>query len=80
MELYKATETHFGDDYANAQIKAKFYKALLHGIVTGALLGVSIFLATFNMDYEVAKFSQVVAPVISGIVCNCRIISPRSML
>ena len=79
MELYKATENHFGNDYANAQIKAKFYKALLHGIVTGALLGLSIFLATFNVEYEVVSFSQVVAPVISGIARNYRIVSPCSL-
>ena len=70
MELYKATENHFGNDYANAQIKAKFYRALLAGIVTGALLGLSIFLATFQMDYEVINFSQVIAPVISGMYAS----------
>ena len=79
MELYKATETHFGNDYANAQIKAKFYRALFYGIVTGALLGLSIFLATFNVEYEVVNFSQVVAPVISGIARNYRIVSPCSL-
>lgn len=68
-ELYVATEKHFGDDYANARLKANFYRALFQGLVTEALLGLSIFLATFHVEYEVVKFSQVIAPVISGLAC-----------